>query len=508
MAMNETLLIIIILLSLAVLGLLIRFRLFWINPVLGVDQWYWLLCAEDVKRRRKLPPKLPYFMLEIEEQWYPPLFAGLLALLPIRFLEKNGGKISQLIDLLHGLLIFLAVLWTSGSILVAFLSSFSYIIAFFPMSYNFQLQPRGLANLLLTLAMGGLWFYIDTGSFGFWLGVLILSVILLFLHKMTVQMWIVYLLGFGVWAWDWKILLLIPASVLLALVVSKGFYIKMLKAHWDIVSFWNENIHFLGGHQYYESPIYNKGDSKSTYWQRKSFRRLFSRLMFIPYYNIFALLLSPPLIYYAIFHPQEKLANFLWTWLVLTYIWAFSTTLLPYFRALGAGALYIYQSFFPMFLLISLLIPTMPAHFQWWLFTFWGLGILIAMVQWEKHCRSISTNKKAAIGKDLIEVLNYLKQLPKDGVFSIPFQLLDGTAYWTHKKVFWGGHSYGLHTLLKPYFPIMREDVKKTLKNEPINYLLFWRGYLNSLKDIGLEEGEDIRYLIGKGEYELYEVVK
>jgi len=508
MTINKELLNILSILSLIAIGIGIRFRPLWINPSLGVDHWYWLLCAEDVKKRRKLPPKLPYFMLEIEEQWYPPLFAGLLALLPIRFLEKNGGKISQLIDLLNGLLIFELVLWANGNMMVAFLSSFSYIIAFLPMSYNFQLQPRALANLFLTLAMIGLWFYVDTGSLAIWGGVLVISLILLFLHKMTVQMWVVYLLGFGVLVWDWKILLLIPASVLLALIISKGFYIKMLKAHWDIVSFWNENIHFLGSHQYYESPIYNKEDSKSAYWRRRSLRRLFSRLMFIPYYNIFALLLSPPLIYDALSHPQGKLESFLWTWLVLTYIWAFSTTLLPNFRALGPGALYVYQSFFPLFLLIGLSIPTMPAHLQHWLFALWLAGVIISMVQWEKYCKSISTNKKVAIGKDLREVLNCLKELPKDGVFCIPFQLLDGTAYWTRKKVFWGGHSYGFKTLLKPYFPVMREEVRETLKSKPLSYLLFWRGYLKSLKDIGLEEGKDIQYLFGKGEYELYEILK
>lgn len=53
------------------LGIGIRFRIFWINPAVGVDHWYWLLCAEDVKKRRKLPPRLSFFMLEIEEQWYP-----------------------------------------------------------------------------------------------------------------------------------------------------------------------------------------------------------------------------------------------------------------------------------------------------------------------------------------------------------------------------------------------------------------------------------------------------
>jgi hypothetical protein len=508
MTMSKEALSILGLLTLIVIGIGIRFRILWINPALGVDHWYWFLCAEDVKKRRRLPPRLPYFMLESEEQWYPPLYAGLLALLPMKVLEKHGGKISQLIDLLYGLLIFFSVLWTSGSILIAFLSGLSYSIAFFPMSYNYQLQPRGLANLLLTVMMIGLWFYLDTGSMVVWGGVLVLSVILLFLHKMTVQMWGVYLVGFGLWAWDWKILLLLPASLLLAIIVSKGFYIKMLKAHWDIVSFWNENIHYLESHQYYESPGYNTGNSKPTYWKPRSWRRLFYRIMFIPYYNVFAPLLFPALIYYAMAYPQRELASFLWVWLALTYLWAFSTTLLPFFKALGAGALYIYQSFFPMFLLFGLYIPTVPTSLQRWLYALWAAGIIISVVQWKKYCKSILTSKTATIGEELRAVLDYLKQLPKDGVFCIPFRLADGTAYWTRKKVFWGGHSYGFHKLLKPYFPIMRENVEQTLKGEPLNYLLFWRRYLESLRDIGLEEGRDIHYLFGKGEYELYEIIK
>src|SRR4030042_2547513 len=153
MEISKPVLTIMMLLSLAVVGLLIRFRSLWINPMLGVDHWYWLLCAEDVKQRRKLPPRPPYFMLEIEEQWYPPLFAGLLALLPMKWLKDHGGEISQIVDLLHGLLIFLAILWISNNLVIAFLSGLSYSLAWFPLSYNNELQPRGLANFLLTLVM-------------------------------------------------------------------------------------------------------------------------------------------------------------------------------------------------------------------------------------------------------------------------------------------------------------------------------------------------------------------
>jgi hypothetical protein len=507
MTINNEMLNILSILSLIAIGLGIRFRPLWINPALGVDQWYWLLCAEDVKKRRKLPPRLTYFMLEIEEQWYPPLFAGLLALLPMKWLREHGGKISQLVDLLHGFMIFLAVLWFSDSLIIAFLSGLSYLIAWFPLSYNTQLQPRGLANLLLTVAMVGLWFYIKTGSNAIWGGVLIISIILLFLHKMTVQIWLVYLLGFGVWTSDWKILLLIPASILGALVVSKGFYVKMLKAHWDIVSFWHENIKYLGSHQYYESPLYRKEDFISTAFHQKGWRHQIRKLLSLFKYNAFVLLL-PVLVYHAIYQHQGKLENFLWVWLGLVCLWTLLTTFVPHFLALGGGHYYLYQAFFPLFLLTALSMNSMSGPLKGWLFALWGIGLVYSLVKWERYCRSVRFDKRTAVGDDLKEVLDYLKLLPNDGVFCIPFLPSDGAAFWTRKKVFWGGHSYGFRTLLKPYFPIMREQIRETLKEKPLNYLLFWRGYLKSLKDIGLEEGKDIRYLFGKGEYELYEVVK
>jgi hypothetical protein len=446
-------------------------------------------------------------MLEIEEQWYPPLFSGILALIPMGWLKNHGGKICQLIDILHGCIIFLAILWFSDNLIIASLSGLSYFLAWFPLSYNTQLQPRGLANLFLTVIMVGLWFYVDTHSFYIWAGVLVLSLILIFLHKMTIQMWVVSLLGFGVWAWDWKILLLIPASVLFALVISKGFYIKMMKAHWDIVSFWHENIKYLGSHQYYESALYRKEEFISTAFHQRGWSHQARKLFSLYKYNAFILLL-PVLAYHAIHYPQGKLENYLWMWLGLVCLWTLLTTFIPYFQALGGGHYYIYQTFFPLFLLTGLSIKSMSASLQGWLFVAWGIGFVYSVVKWERYCRSVPGQKTLTVGNDLKEVLDFLKRLTKDGVYCIPFTLPDATAYWTRKKVFWGGHSYGLHGMLKPYFPIMKEDVRGTLKNQPLNYLLFWRGYLNSLKEIGLEAGKDIRYLFSKGEYELYEVVK
>jgi hypothetical protein len=505
--MSELVMPFLIILLLALLSFWVRFRALRINPALGVDNWYWLLCIEDVKRYHRIPARLPYFMLEIEEQWYPPLYSFVMSLFPKEILKRHGGKIAQLMDLLNGLTIFLTVLWLSDNITIAFISGFSYIIAFFPLSYSHQLQPRGLANFLLTLIVIGLWFYIDTKYLVIWLGILILSVVILFLHKMTTQLWAVYLLGFGIWAKDWMLPVLLPASMLLAIIISKGFYIKVLKAHWDIITFWHENIKNLGSHQYYESPLYRKEGFASTAIHQRGLRHQLRKLWSLFLYNVFIIVLLI-LIYFGQFHYHNDLESFVWWWLGLTYLWAILTTFVPYFKALGSGIYYLYQSFLPLFLLTALLLREMPLHLQWGLFILWAIGLFFSGVQWEKYCHSVAIHVENKDQRDLHEVLDYLKGLPHDGVFCIPFTLPDITAYWTRKKVFWGGHGYGFHTYLKPYFPIMRENVLETLKEKSLSYVLFWRRYLDSLEDIGLKVGQDLRFLFSKGEYELYEVVQ
>lgn len=498
--------IIIAILFLILIALKVRLRLFKLSKALGVDHWYWLLCIEDAKKRRKLPAKLPYFMLEIEEQWYPPLFPGLMALFPLDLLKKHGGRIAQWIDLLNGFIIFFSVLWLSKNIFLAFLAGFSYIIAIFPLSYNTQLQPRGLANFLLTTTMVCLWFFIETNDWKIWGLMLTFSTLILFLHKMTTQMWVIYILGFSFWAKDLRILSLLPASVLTAIIVSGGFYVKVLRAHCDIISFWHKNIKYLGSHQYYESPQYKKDGFTSTAIHQWNFQHLIRKLIRLFQYNVYIIFL-PLLIYYSLTGSFNRFESFLWIWLGITYLWALLTTFFPYFIALGAGEYYLYQSFFPLFSLFALVIHNLPITSQWAFFVLWGISLFASGVFFERYKYSIANPTSIKNQNDLYEILDYLKKLPKDGVFCIPFTLPDITAYWTRKRVFWGGHGYGFK-ILSPYFPIMKVSLQQVLSINPLNYLLFWNKYLDSLEDVGLKVGIHLKFLISHGEYELYEVIK
>lgn len=495
-------------LSVAAFSVVVRLLPFRRCPTPGVDNWYWLLVAEDVKRRRRLPACLPYYMLEDPEQWYPPLYSGLLALVPIRLLERHGGKMAQLVDVAHGLVVVGAVLAAGGHAVVAAAAGASYALAYFPLAYNVQLQPRGLANLLLTLTVGGLWWYHATGSVAVWCGVLAVSVALLLLHKMTVQMWVVYLVGFGLWAWDWRIPALLPASMAAAVVVTGGFYVKVLRAHWDIVTFWHQNLRQLGSHQYYESPPYRKEGFATTAYHQPGRRGLVGKLVSLATYNVF-LVMVPVLAYAAATAGAgpARLDAFLWVWLGLSCGWALVTTFVPGFQALGAGVYYMYQSFVPLFALAGRYLWEAPLPVRAIGLGLWLLAFVVSIRAYATYIRSLGRADATALNDDLRHVLDHLGGLPDGGVYCIPFQLPEVVAYWTRKKVFWGGHGYGFHRYLKPYFPVMREPVPETLRRWDLRYVLLWRGYLDALKDIGLAEGRDVRLLAQKGEYALYEVV-
>jgi hypothetical protein len=379
-----------------------------------------------------------------------------------------------------------------------------------------QLQPRGLANLLLTVAVLGLWHYVSTGSAVAWALLVALGVVLLLLHKMTAQMWAVCLVGFGLWARNWTVPALLPASVLAAIVLSKGFYVRVLRAHWDIVSFWHRNIRFLGSHQYYESPLYHKEGFVSTALHQPGLRNWLGKLRAIAKANVFAALAALLGIAALRAHqgglvlpagPEGGLESFLWWWLLLTYLWALVTTFVPGLKALGAGVYYVYQSYCPLFLLAALACARTQGANRLWLLGPWGLLLLVSAWWYWRYLRSLA-DAGAGDRADLRAVLEHLRGLPGDGVLCIPLVLSDPTAYLARKRVLWGGHGYGFNAKLAPYFPVAREDVPRTLADKNLDYVLFQRGYLESLQEAGLVEGEHVARIHERGPYALYAVIK
>ena len=70
------------------LGFYLRIKPRLKNPYYGTDAWYFLLAAGKFREQRALPFRIPYYVLDEEEQYYPPGFFVLLGSLPQKFLKK------------------------------------------------------------------------------------------------------------------------------------------------------------------------------------------------------------------------------------------------------------------------------------------------------------------------------------------------------------------------------------------------------------------------------------
>jgi hypothetical protein len=143
--MSIEILMIILITGLLVLAFLLRFLPYRLAPGgLGVDQWYWKSYIETYRRDQGFPPDLPQYLLE-EHQWYPPLFPLLMAHLPKVVFDRYGHWIAILIDLLRMMLLLGVASWLSdGNLYAVGIAGLVYATTPILISYNIQLNPRGL----------------------------------------------------------------------------------------------------------------------------------------------------------------------------------------------------------------------------------------------------------------------------------------------------------------------------------------------------------------------------
>jgi hypothetical protein len=227
------------------------------RAAMSVDSWFWRAYVETCRRERRFPPVLPQYLLD-EEQWYPPLFPWLLARIPV--LATWERHLGLALDLLRLALLMAAAGWIAGGDWrVVLAAGLVYATTPVLILYNVQPNPRALGALFLDALLLVL-LAVMTGHGGgpAWAALGLLAGLVLLSHKMTTQ-----LLWFGVAAGalvarDARLLLIVPFSVAAAWLLSGGFYANVLRAHGDIVTFWNRNWRWLQADPIRESPVYGE----------------------------------------------------------------------------------------------------------------------------------------------------------------------------------------------------------------------------------------------------------
>ncbi|MCG8545562.1 MAG: hypothetical protein MJE12_15290, partial [Alphaproteobacteria bacterium] len=134
----------------AALFLAVRLYPIWPQRKQGCDAFNILLCAEAIRRDRRVPARVPdLFILEDAAQWYPPVFLALCALLPQTWLRRHYWLFHHLVDLGNAALLFAAVALVTGDPWLAGASVLVYAICAGLVREFASLTTRPLGLLVL-----------------------------------------------------------------------------------------------------------------------------------------------------------------------------------------------------------------------------------------------------------------------------------------------------------------------------------------------------------------------
>ena len=466
----------------------------------GIDHWYWKSYIDTYRSDKRFPPSLPQYILE-DHQWYPPLFPLLLAQLPAWMFNRFNTVIAIAIDLARLVMLLAVAYWSSdGAVSVIVVAGLLYATTPILVAYNIQLNPRGLAALMLDGLLILLLIQLDLGGpWWVWPVIVVIGSLILLTHKMTTQLFWFFILGTALVYRKWLLLLLIPASAATALVLSRGFYLNVLRAHWDIVSFWNRNRRWIGADLVRESPIYGDGQhERPEKLHRRGVSGVLRQMATLFGFNP-AAWIGCLLIYERLWlgSPVLIFPTYLLVWLLLACLFACLTTFVRGFKCLGAGYLYLYNASLITSLLLGIafkqtLVPEFSKPFIVGALLL-SVGAVIAYYVF------FHRNKRARVHEGLDHMIGALRQMPRGVVMCVPANWYEVVAYKTGHPVLWGGHGYGFRKL-EPTFPRFLMPIRKIVEQYDVRYLVTMDGMLPPAVAAELPAATHVSH----GEYHLY----
>ena len=450
-----------------ILFLCIRLAAAWHTRQRGCDAWFFLLCAEQFRIRRRLPVFLPsLYMLEPDEQWYPPGFMVFCALFPDSFLKKYYWGIPHGADAFIACVLFAGGYAITGQVIPPLWGVAVYALLLPLISEYSSLTSRPLGCLFqlvfVLLAYG--WVHGDS-----WLlpPVIFFGILLVYTHKLSTQvLWFLFPF-FALTENNALWLLPLFAAYGTAFLIRPGYFIKLLRAHWDIVRFWHKYWPWLGAHQVKDSPLYGNPPHRAGYYAQPAsfFFASFARTILENAVIVFTI---PAAFLYG---QLEIFAQFCFWWVLGVHIWAAAIQLLPFLRGIGIGIQYLKYSYLPS-ILLAMAMWGGHENSQLFFQILAGAVLVYLLCRYLRLMKYYCTNdSKYGHDKNLEASLQILKNIPDARILTLPLNLADITAYMIRKPVCWGTHGYGF-AAVADILPVLRKPLSTLANQYNLTHLL------------------------------------
>ncbi|MCK5292019.1 MAG: hypothetical protein KAR39_08400 [Thermoplasmata archaeon] len=374
----------------------------------------------------------------------PPLFPWVFSFVSKKTREKIEWLLGPLADTIQVIVIFGFVLLVSENYTAAFLGGlvFSVVpILIKPDARTFFFSPRPYGELFAALAvLSALLFILHADMLYVASSVLFVSLVLL-TGKFPTQAVVFAFLGLSVYYLTFWFLLIMALGFLLSIAISKGYYLKTLKAHLRHSGFYRKTIVYrhswtrtISG-MYQLRSIFSRGSESKVKARTVLLRNpVVNALAFTPFLPL--LWIVTPFSWDTILGDGTLTAMFVWANLMFIIVLIISSRQL---RFLGEAERYMGFGVVPLCYLIPVLLLSLGSFLMWTLF--WVVITYSAVLVGFNYRVSATYFAQSKEERDAsLEFFTFLQSLPSGKILCVPANISPEITHKTHHStLYWGG---------------------------------------------------------------------
>ncbi|MFH1856962.1 MAG: hypothetical protein ABH836_07070 [Candidatus Omnitrophota bacterium] len=466
------------------------------NRYFGIDTWRHLAVADYIREHKKYPHLMPHHYLIDEPSDYPPLLRIMLSVIPKGVLERYQWLVSPVFDFLHNLLLFAVVYILTGNLMLAVTAQVIYMVSPLIIMENSSLTTRSLASLLFSMVFLSMLIFSTTKSLTALCAAVLFLSILLLTHRMSIQAFVFIVLFFSLYEKTFIYIAMSCAGFIIAVIVSKGYYLKVLRGHIAMLNFWRKNIVNRYAHQI--RGLMKKGESNPDI-----VFRIYQIVRSLPAIAVFAanpfviivpgfLILKKKLFFHFDYMGiPEELFFKLCLWSVGMLVIAILVRQIRAIEFTGEGERYLEYSAFPTAIVSAvILLNGLNSEHKWiFLTVFFTVGILASLLPaLFIQNKVVAKDTQRSVREPLNKIFAFLNSRQEEiRLMTIPLYLADAAMYFTRAKVLSTDSSIAHVVNYPDFFPVLKKPLGDTLNRYGINYLLINENYVK-LSELRLEE--------------------
>lgn len=444
-----------------------------LNRKFGVDIWTHLLYLKEYHRQKGIPKRIENGFLVPGTYDYPPTFIFILSKFPFKLVEKYEFLFSPFFDATHIILIFFITYLITQNIAIAFLTQTLYVLTPIIVLENSSATPRSLGYTLFSILFISLFLFIENGNPTLLVIAIVAGTLVFLSHRFTTQGFLFFVLFFTVLEQSPLYIVVFLVSFIFAVIVSGGFYLKVLRGHIGNLIFWYKNINFRFAHQV-------KGNYRSHKTQDFIFKLYNQFLKFPPFVLIITNPWTVPVFYLFLFAfpAQPILQKFVW-WVIVSYVLSIATIWLPRLRFLGEGQRYLELSAFPAAMLSAkLFVDMLQTELPQLAVLYYAIiGVLAFITTVVIQKKGIIKDSLRTVTPSLNKMFAYLRTVrPKPKLLCIPHQITTSTIYHTGCPVFVNADYTNIEKISEVY-PYLTKPVRLLMDRYNLDMILLNEEY-------------------------------